>query len=71
MPSSIPRISAHAETAAEAHKALQRYLAFPGVGTKSIAQLRAQQLAIADNPTWVVYNERLFDGLRKAGMPEE
>ena len=52
---------------AEAHEALQRYLALPGVATKSIAQLRAQQLALANNPTWVADNERLFDGLRQAG----
>jgi hypothetical protein len=26
---------------------------------------------LADNSTWVAYNERLFEGLRKAGMPEE
>jgi hypothetical protein len=50
---------------------LQRNLALPGVATKSIAQLRAQQLALANNPTWVADNERLFDGLRQAGMPEE
>jgi hypothetical protein len=25
---------------------------------------------LADNSTWVAYNERLFEGLRKAGMPE-
>ena len=56
---------------AEAHEALQRYLAFPGVATKSIAQLRALELALANNPTWVAHTERLFDGLRKAGMPEE
>jgi adenylate cyclase len=56
---------------AEAHDALQRYLALPGVATKSITQLKAQQLALANNPTWVAYNERLFTGLRKAGMPEE
>ncbi len=38
---------------AEADEALQRYLALPGVATKSIAQLRAQQLALANNQTWV------------------
>jgi hypothetical protein len=27
--------------------------------------------ACESNPTWVAYNERLFEGLRKAGMPEE
>jgi hypothetical protein len=26
---------------------------------------------LADNSTWVAYNERLFEGLRKAGMAEE
>ena len=56
---------------AEAHETLKRYLAYPGVTSKTIAQLRKQQLALADNPTWVAYNERLFEGLRKAGMPEQ
>lgn len=55
---------------AEAHAALQRYLAL-GANSTTIAQLRAGQLAIADNPVWVEYNERLFDGLRKAGMAEQ
>jgi tetratricopeptide (TPR) repeat protein len=56
---------------AEAHAALQRYLALAGVNSTTIAQLRAGQLAIADNPVWVEYNKRLFDGLRKAGMPDQ
>jgi len=43
----------------------------PASPPRVIAQLRAQQLALANNPTWVAYNERLFDGLRQAGMPEE
>jgi hypothetical protein len=42
-----------------------------GVTTTTIGQLRKQQVSLADNPTWVAYNERLFEGLRKAGMPEE
>ena len=56
----------------EAHEALQQYLAYPG-GTPgaTIAQLRAFQMSTADNPAWIAYNERLFAGLRKAGMPEE
>lgn len=54
----------------EAHEILKRYLAL-GVSSTTIAQLRAQQLSLADNPVWIDYNERLFDGLRKAGMPEE
>jgi adenylate cyclase len=56
---------------AEALETLQRYLTFPGVTAKTIAQLKVQQLSLADNPVWVAYNERLFDGLRKAGMPEK
>jgi adenylate cyclase len=56
---------------ADAHETLKRYLAVNGVTTTTIAQLRKQQLSLADNSTWVAYNERLFDGLRKAGMPEE
>ena len=56
---------------AEAHAALQRYLSLGGTNSRTIAQLRAGQLAIADNPVWVEYNERLFDGLRKAGMAEQ
>jgi len=56
---------------ADAHETLKRYLAVNGVTSKTIAQLRKQQLSLADNPTWVAYNERLFEGLRKAGMPEE
>ena len=55
----------------DAHETLKRYLAVKGVTSTTIAQLRKQQLSLADNPTWVAYNERLFEGLRKAGMPEE
>ena len=55
---------------AQATKVLEQYRAYPGVNTTTIAQLRTQQFALADNPEWVAYNERLFDGLRKAGMPE-
>jgi adenylate cyclase len=56
---------------ADAHETLKRYLAVNGVTTTTIAQLRKQQLSLADNSTWVAYNERLFEGLRKAGLPEE
>jgi adenylate cyclase len=55
----------------DAHETLKRYLAVNGVTSTTIAQLRKQQLSIADNPTWVAYNERLFVGLRKAGMQED
>ena len=56
---------------ADAQETLKRYLAVNGVTSKTIAQLRKQQLSLADNSTWVGYNERLFEGLRKAGMAEK
>jgi TolB-like protein len=55
---------------AEAKKALDHYHALPLVKTTTIAQLRTLQFALADNPEWIAWNERFFDGLRKAGMPE-
>jgi adenylate cyclase len=55
----------------EARETLKRYATLTGVTTTTIAQLRKQQLSLADNSTWVAYNERLFEGLRKAGLPEE
>jgi hypothetical protein len=56
---------------ADAHETLKRYIAVNGVTTTTIAQLKKQQLSLADNSTWVAYNERLFAGLRKAGMQED
>jgi adenylate cyclase len=56
---------------AEARETLKRYATLSGVTTTTIAQLRKQQLSLADNPIWVAYNEHLFEGLRKAGMWEE
>ena len=55
----------------EARETLKRYATMTGTTTTTIGQLRTQQLSLANNPTWVAYNERLFEGLRKAGMPEE
>ena len=53
---------------ADARETLQRYLALPIPSSKSIAQLRCRQPY--DNPfLHEVYN-RVYDGLRKAGMPE-
>jgi len=56
---------------AEARETLKRYATLTSGTTTTVAQLRKQQLSIADNPKWVAYNERLFEGLRKAGMAEE
>ena len=57
---------------AEAREALQRYLALPSTGPlKTIAAFKAYYSAQGGNPARVESNERAYDGLRKAGMPEE
>ena len=54
---------------AEAREALQRYLALPSTGPlKTIAAFKAYFSAQGGR---VETNERVYDGLRKAGMPEE
>jgi TolB-like protein/Tfp pilus assembly protein PilF len=56
---------------AEAREALQRYLALPSTGPlKTIAAWRAHQTPLGGDPRFVEMNERVYDGLRKAGMPE-
>ena len=58
---------------AEAREALQRYLALPDV-PRTIAAwkpARAQFVNEHTDPRYVEYWDRLFEGLRKAGMPEE
>jgi adenylate cyclase len=57
---------------AEAREALQRYLALPSTGPlKTIAAFKAYYSAQGGDPPRVEANERAYDGLRKAGMPEE
>jgi adenylate cyclase len=57
---------------AEAREALQGYLALPSTGPlKTIAAWKAHQASIGGDPRFVEMNERMYDGLRKAGMPEE
>ena len=54
---------------AEAHEALGRYLALPSTGPlKTIAAVKAH----VESQHWVPreVGERVYDGLRKAGMPE-
>ena len=54
---------------AEAREALQRYLALPSIGPlKTIAAVKAH----VESQHWVPreVGERVYDGLRKAGMPE-
>jgi tetratricopeptide (TPR) repeat protein len=56
---------------AEAREALQRYLALPSTGPlKTIAAWKAHQTSLGGDPRWVEKDERVYDGLRKAGMPE-
>ncbi len=56
----------------EAREALQRYLALPSTGLlKTIAAWKAHQMSLGGDPRFLEMNERLYDGLRKAGMPEE
>jgi adenylate cyclase len=57
---------------AEAREALQRYLALPSTGPlKTIAAFKAYFSAQGGGPTQVEVSARIYDGLRKAGMPEE
>ena len=57
---------------AEAREALKRYLALPSTGPlKTIAAWKAYLSAQGGNPARVEANERAYDGLRKAGMPEQ
>ena len=56
---------------AEAREALKQYLSLKATTTKTIAEFRPQHRAVSDNPKWLAYSDRLNEGLRKAGMPEE
>jgi len=55
---------------AEAGAAIKAYLADSRAKSRTISQFQTQQLAMADNPGWLAYNERFAEGLRKAGLPE-
>ena len=55
----------------EAQGQLKTYLSLSRTTSRTIAELKKQQSSLADNPAWIAYNERLFEGLRKAGMPEK
>jgi tetratricopeptide (TPR) repeat protein len=57
---------------AEAREALRRYLALPSTGPfKTIAAFKAYYSAQGGDPPRVEANERIYEGLRKAGLPEE
>jgi hypothetical protein len=46
---------------AVAREILARYFSNSGTRSKTIAQFRAQQLSLANNPKWLAYNERIFE----------
>ena len=55
---------------AAAGEAIKAYLADSQAKSRTISQFQKQQLAMADNPKWLAYNERFAEGLRLAGMLE-
>jgi len=56
---------------AEASEAFKQYLSLKGTTSKTIAEFRPRHRALSDNPKWLAYSDRLVEGLRKAGMPEQ
>ena len=58
---------------AEAREALRSYLALPSTAPfKTIAAWKAYSWSPqGGDPRYAEMNERTYDGLRKAGMPEE
>ena len=60
---------------AEAREALQRYLAPSTASFKTVASWKAHLMSLAPkqgvDPRFIEMSERSYDGLRKAGMPEE
>jgi adenylate cyclase len=57
---------------AEAREALQRFLALPSTGPlNTIAAWKAHWMSESGEARFVEMNERMYDGLRKAGMPED
>ena len=58
----------------EAHEALERYLALPPSGPRTIAAWKSLEALLNNpqtDPRYLDYWDRLIEGLRKAGMPEE
>ena len=58
----------------QAHEALRRYLALPFPAPKTITQMTGQRTQVVNehtDPRYVEYWDRLIEGLRKAGMPEQ
>jgi adenylate cyclase len=56
---------------AEARDMLQRYLSNKETRIRTLAQMRALRGSLSDNPAFLTEFDRIAEGLRKAGMPEE
>jgi adenylate cyclase len=56
---------------AEAREMLKRYLSASGPRVRTLAQRKAFHYAFSDNPAYRAWGDRLVEGLRKAGMPEQ
>jgi TolB-like protein/Flp pilus assembly protein TadD len=53
----------------DARAMLKRYLTLSGTKSRTIAQFKS--LARTDHPGYLTYRDQFYEGLRKAGMPEE
>jgi hypothetical protein len=53
----------------ESRDVLKRYFLLTTTKARTISQWKIAR--ISDNPAWLAYRERLYEGLRIAGMPEE
>ena len=56
---------------AEARESVKKYLSLKNIEVRSIRALEAWLYLWSDTPHWTAYVNRLSEGLRKAGMPEE
>jgi TolB-like protein len=54
---------------AEARETLKQYLSLRGTKARTIIPWKA--MAYSDNPAYLAFRERIHEGLRKAGLPEE
>src|SRR6185437_7039994 len=53
----------------DARTAMARYLSFPATQARTIAAWRSN--ALSRLPAYLRYRERIMEGLRQAGLPEE
>jgi hypothetical protein len=56
---------------AEARETVKNYLSLKDIEIRSIRALETWLYLWSDSPHWTAYVNRLSEGLRRAGMPEE